>query len=102
MPPKTRVDIIVGKLKPMGDKPMMKMERSPDAKQSSDFVQEIDMDEDSMAYEAAGEAMMNAIKQHDAKALAQAVCDLMEVHMGHEQSESPELESEEESSGKEY
>lgn len=95
MKPMDRIDIIVGKLKPMADKPKMKMERGPDKMQSKDFIQEVDMDEDSMAYEAAGEAILQAVKQSDAKALAQAICDLMEIHMDHEGSESPaELMSE--------
>ena len=80
MKPSTRVDIIVGKLKPMGNKPSMRMERGPDKMQSSDFVQKVDMSEEDMMYESCGEAIMQAIKQHDAKALAQAICDLIEMH----------------------
>ena len=91
----SRVDIIVGKaLKPMGDKPKMKMERK-DPMHSSDFVQEIDMDEMSMEMETAGEAVLSAIKLHDAKALAMAICDLLEVHSAHEAGESTEVESSE-------
>lgn len=83
MEPKSRIDIIVGKLKPMADKgPMMKMERKPDPKQSKDFVQEIDMDEDAMMYEACGEEILAAVKQSDAKALAEAICHLIEIHEG--------------------
>lgn len=77
-----RIDIIVGKLKPTGDKAPAKMMRGPDKMQSSDFVQEVDMDHEEMMYEAAGESIMQAIKQHDAKALAHAICDLMEIHEG--------------------
>lgn len=97
MPPKTRVDIIVGKLKPTADKPSMKMERMPDKMHSSDFVQEIDMDEDKMAYESAGEALLHAIKQSDAAGVAQAICDIFEIHSTHESSESPEEELDEHS-----
>ena len=88
----SRVDIIVGKMKPMGDKPMMKMERK-DPMQSKDFVQEIDMDPKDMAMESCGEAIMQAIKQHDAKALAQAICDLMEVHEGEPEEVSEDSEA---------
>lgn len=71
MKPMSRVDIIVGKLKPTLGK-----ERK-DKMQSSDFVQEIDMDEDKMAEEAAAEAIIQAIKQSDAAALAEALKDWM-------------------------
>ncbi len=81
MEPKSRIDIIVGKLKPMADKPKMKMERK-DPMQSDDFVQEIDMDEDAMAMEACGEEILSAVKQSDAKALAEAICHLMDIHCG--------------------
>jgi len=81
-----RIDIIVGKLKPMADKPKMKMERK-DAMQSDDFVQEIDMDEHSMMHEMIGEAVLQAVKQSDAKALGEALCDLVSYHMNMEDSE---------------
>jgi hypothetical protein len=97
-----RVDIIVGKLKPMGDKPSMQVERKPDAKQSEDFVQKIDMNEEDMMYEAAGDAILSAIKQSDAKALGEALCNIMEMHDAHEMGESPEEEDTETKSGKEY
>lgn len=79
MKPMSRVDIIVGKLKPTANKPTMRMERH-DPMMSKDFVQKVDMSEHDMMMESAGEAIMQAIKQHDAKALAQALCDLMEMH----------------------
>ena len=96
MEPKSRIDIIVGKLKPMADKPSMKKERK-DPMQSDDFVQEIDMDEDAMALEACGEEILAAVKQSDAKALAEAICHLMEVHCHHcdeDESDEAELDSE--------
>jgi len=80
MKPKSRIDIIIGKLKPTADKPTMPMMRGKDKMQSSDFVQEIDMDEESMMHETCGEAIMQAIKQHDAKALAEAIVHLIEMH----------------------
>lgn len=83
---KDRIDIIVGKLKPMADKPKMKMDRKDDM-QSSDFVQEIDMDEHSMMHEMVGEAVLQAIKQSDAKALGEALCDLVSYHMNEKDSE---------------
>ena len=60
----SRVDIIVGAMKPRKDK-----------MQSSDFVQEIDMDEEDMAAESAAEAIIQAIKQSDAAALVVAMKD---------------------------
>lgn len=66
-----RVDIIIGKLNPSGKK-----ERK-DSMQSEDFVQEIDMDPSKMAEEATAEAIIQAIKQSDAAALAVALKDWM-------------------------
>ncbi len=82
-----RVDIIVGKLKPTKE-----LERKPDSKQSSDFVQKVDMSEDDMMYEVAGEAVLQAIKQSDAKALAQALCDLFDLHTGASKDDSEDVE----------
>lgn len=67
-----RVDIILGQMKPKDMKRKDKM-------QSDDFVQEIDMDHEDMALEAAAEGVIQAIKQSDAAALSVALKDFLDI-----------------------
>ncbi len=80
--PTTVVDIIVGKMKPT---------RKPDAKQSSDFVQEIGdgspESEKSIMEEAAAEELIQAIKLGDAAAVSEALKRHHEICYG-----SPEMD----------
>lgn len=67
-----RVDIILGQMKP-------KDMKRKDKVQSDDFVQEIDMDHEDMALEAAAEGVIQAIKQSDAAALSVALKDFLDI-----------------------
>ena len=67
-----RVDIILGQMKP---KDMMRKDKM----QSDDFVQEIDMDHEDMALEAAAEGVIQSIKQSDAAALSVALKDFLDI-----------------------
>lgn len=92
-----RIDIIIGKMKPMMDDkgPMMKSARMPDKKQSSDFIQEVDTDEKSMMEEMAAEELITAIKQADAKAVSDALKNWHEICYGPSPDELMEEASEE-------
>lgn len=102
-----RIDIIIGKMKPMmgksEDAPMMKTARMPDKRQSSDFIQEVDMDEKTMAEEMAAEELITAIKQADATAVNEALKNWHSICYGPSPDELEEsLESEEEAKEGEY
>ena len=50
------------------------------------------------AEESAGEDMINAMESKDAAGLAEAVCALIDIHMGQEKSESSDVEDTEDTS----
>lgn len=72
-----RIDIIIGKMKPM---------RKPDGMQSSDFPQEVGDDseqsEKEIMEEAAAEGLIQAVKSGDAKAVSEALKQWHEICYG--------------------
>ena len=92
-----RIDIIIGKMKPVGNKDLpVKSARMPDPKQSTDFIQDVDTDEKSMMEEMAAEELITAIKQADAKAVSEALKNWHEICYGPSleeiEEEAPEAE----------
>lgn len=90
------VDIIISKMAPMKDMPPVRSARMPDARQSKDFIQEVDGDPKDMAEEMAAEEILTAIKQGDAKALVDALKNWHEICYG---SGSDQFDTEEKSEG---
>lgn len=80
----SRVDIIIGKLKPSNNDGNKKLERKPDPMMSSDFAQDVEGDEDDLAEEAAAEELLAAIKAGDAKAVVEALKTWHEICYGSE------------------